>query len=71
MNSSKKNKEIYVGNQPHQYKKKEIKGTEISVDGQTYYKISNADQMRPFFMIPVAFLKIVHEINPCGVIFKI
>ena len=50
MNSSKTNKEIYVGNQPHQYKKKEIKGTEISVDGQTYYKISNADQMRPFFM---------------------
>lgn len=50
MNPSQKNKSIYVGNQPYQNEKKEIEGTEILVDGETYYKISNADQMRPFFM---------------------
>jgi len=50
MNPSQKNKSIYIGNQPYQNEKKDIKGTEILVDGETYYKISNADQMRPFFM---------------------
>lgn len=51
MNSIKTKKSIYLGNQPYQQQQqKEIQGTEITIDGQTYYKISNADQMRPFFM---------------------
>ena len=50
MNSIKSNKSIYLGNQPFQQHQKEIQGTEINIDGQTYYKISNVDKMRPFFM---------------------
>ena len=50
MNSSETKKSIYLGHQPFQNQKKEIIGTETTVDGQTYYKISNADKMRPFFM---------------------
>ncbi len=50
MNSSGTKQPIYLGNQPYQEEQKEIKGTEITIDGQTYYKISNADKMRPFFM---------------------
>ena len=50
MNSKKTNKSIYLGNQPYQSEEKEIQGTEVSINGETYYKISNADKMRPFFM---------------------
>ena len=50
MNSSGTKQPIYLGNQPYQEEQKEIKGTEITIDGQTYYEISNADKMRPFFM---------------------
>ena len=50
MNSNLKKKSIYLGNQPYHHDQKEIQGTEITINGQTYYKISNADKMRPFFM---------------------
>lgn len=50
MNSIKTEKSIYLGNQPYQQHHKEIQGGEITIEGQTFYKISNADQMRPFFM---------------------
>ncbi len=41
---------IYIGANPTQFSTKEVKGEEITRNGQTFYKISNADCMRPFFM---------------------
>ena len=44
------NNAIYVGAQSTQFSVKEVRGEEITRHGETFYKISNADQMRPFFM---------------------
>ncbi len=41
---------LYIGNKAASFEEKEIKGTLISFDNETYYKISNSDQMRPFFI---------------------
>jgi len=42
--------QIYIGNNKTSFDAKEIKGKLISFDGENYYKISNSDAMRPFFM---------------------
>tara|TARA_A100001011_G_scaffold399988_1_gene511532 strand:- start:2719 stop:3075 length:357 start_codon:yes stop_codon:yes gene_type:complete len=44
------NNAIYVGAQSTQFSVKELRGEEITRHGETFYKISNADQMRSFFM---------------------
>ncbi len=41
---------IYIGNKPASFNDTEIKGELIHFDNEVYYKISNSDQMRPFFM---------------------
>ena len=41
---------IYIGNQVASFTTKEIKGGLTTFDNEEYYKISNSDQMRPFFM---------------------
>ncbi len=41
---------IYIGNKVASFGNKEVKGKLISFDNEVYYKISNSDQMRPFFM---------------------
>ncbi|MDA0729247.1 MAG: hypothetical protein O3B70_08975 [Bacteroidetes bacterium] len=41
---------IYLGQQPYQPSLAPITGEEITLEGETYYKISAVDRMRPFFM---------------------
>ena len=42
--------QIFIGNNKTSFETKEIKGDLISFDNENYYKISNSDAMRPFFM---------------------
>jgi hypothetical protein len=44
------NKTIYIGNKQASFNEGEIKGELIHFDNDVYYKISNCDRMRPFFM---------------------
>jgi len=41
---------IYLGNQKASFNNKPIKGELVEINKESYYKISNSDQMRPFFM---------------------
>ncbi|MEP0264608.1 hypothetical protein [Dokdonia sp.] len=41
---------IYIGNKLASFNEHEIKGELITFDNEVYYKISNSNQMRPFFM---------------------
>ena len=41
---------IFIGNDKANFSDKEIKGKLISLENEPYYKISNYDAMRPFFM---------------------
>jgi hypothetical protein len=41
---------IYIGDNEASFDVKEITGKLINFDNESYYKISNADAMRPFFM---------------------
>jgi len=43
-------KVIYIGNEPSSFEEKEVKGELVNYNGESYYKISNSDTMRPFFM---------------------
>lgn len=40
----------HLGQHPAQFPEKEVGGKEVVRDGESFYKISNADLMRPFFM---------------------
>ncbi len=42
--------QIYIGNKKAAFDAKEIKGNLIAFENENYYKISNSDAMRPFFM---------------------
>lgn len=48
------NKEIYIGAQPLRKEKKEVKGEFVERNNTSYYKISDYDVMRPFFMTIVS-----------------
>ena len=50
MKNNSEGKNIYLGNQPLNTNHNSIIGEEIEINGERYFKISNADQMRPFFM---------------------
>ncbi|MFZ8836755.1 MAG: hypothetical protein ACO2XQ_06885 [Flavobacteriales bacterium] len=50
MNQSLNPKPIFLGKQPYQSHSHEISGHEVTLEGETYYKISSVDRMRPFFM---------------------
>ena len=41
---------IYIGNNETSFETKEIKGELIFFENENYYKITNNDAMRPFFM---------------------
>ena len=43
-------KVIYIGNELSSFEDKEVKGKLVKFEGVSYYKISNNDAMRPFFM---------------------
>jgi hypothetical protein len=41
---------IFIGSKEASYTAKEIKGKSVVIGNETYFKISNSDEMRPFFM---------------------
>ncbi|UMB59142.1 hypothetical protein MHL31_08605 [Lutibacter sp. A80] len=43
-------KSVYIGSNKVLNKKTKVKGTTVVIEGETYYKISNSNTMRPFFM---------------------
>ena len=50
MSASDHVKPIYLGQQPYQNPDTSSSGEEVTLGGETYYKISAVDRMRPFFM---------------------
>ena len=44
------NDSMYIGQKKANFTIKKVKGKEIIVNGESFYKISNSDFMRPFFM---------------------
>ena len=43
-------KNIFLGEQLRNGKEEEVKGEEVKINSESFYKISNYDLMRPFFM---------------------
>lgn len=43
-------KEIYIGKSPAYFTDHKVSGEYVDIENETYYKISNNDAMRPFFM---------------------
>ncbi len=41
---------LYSGNTPLHFSDKKAAGEYVQMEGETYYKISNSDRMKPFFM---------------------
>ncbi|EAR00935.1 hypothetical protein [Maribacter sp. HTCC2170] len=41
---------IYIGDKTSSFKELKVTGELINLDGENYYKITNSDAMRPFFM---------------------
>ena len=41
---------IYIGKNPIQAKDSKVSGSELLIDDEVFFKISNVDSMRPFFM---------------------
>ena len=41
---------IYIGKNPIQTKDSKVSGSELLIDDEVFFKISNVDSMRPFFM---------------------
>jgi hypothetical protein len=50
MSAKENHPSIYIGQQPYHTSQAPITGEEITLEGETYYKISAVDRMRPFFM---------------------
>ena len=44
------NKTINIGAHPAQFEERDVKGEQIKIHGESFYKISNVNGMRPFFM---------------------
>ncbi|MDA7828119.1 hypothetical protein N9A06_00335, partial [bacterium] len=43
-------KNIFIGKTPVNFNHDDIVGSEVVINGENFYKISNVDSMRPFFM---------------------
>ena len=50
MSETEQRKTIYLGQQPLHPSKAATSGEEITISGETFYKITAVDRMRPFFM---------------------
>ena len=46
----KKLKEIYLGSLQSKFDNSDVDGSEVVINGENFYKISNVSAMRPFFM---------------------
>lgn len=44
------NNQLYIGNELATFTDKEVKGELMTIKGESFYKITNSDAMRPFFM---------------------
>ncbi|MGB2171078.1 MAG: hypothetical protein ACPH03_01400 [Flavobacteriaceae bacterium] len=44
------NKKIYLGREEANFTQTNVSGREVTIEGETYYKITNVNAMRPFFM---------------------
>lgn len=44
------NSDIFIGDQPLKHKRSSVTGQFVDFQGEKYYRISNSDQMPPFFM---------------------
>ncbi|MDG5491342.1 hypothetical protein [Psychroserpens sp. SPM9] len=42
--------QIYIGHKPASFQEDQVKGELLVIDNEAYYKISNSNLMRPFFM---------------------
>ena len=42
--------QIYIGKNEAHFEENEVTGTTVNIEGESYNKISNVDEMRPFFM---------------------
>ena len=45
-----KNNQMYIGNKIASFEENEVTGELAMIGGESYYQISNVDEMRPFFM---------------------
>ena len=50
MSETEPRKTIYLGQQPLHQSRATTSGEEITISGETFYKITAVDRMRPFFM---------------------
>lgn len=41
---------MYIGDKEASFEVNEVKGEQLNIGGESYYKISNVNEMRPFFM---------------------
>jgi len=41
---------MYIGDKEASFEANEVKGEQLTIGGESYYKISNVNEMRPFFM---------------------
>ena len=41
---------IYIGNNKASFNLNDVKGELVTIENEDFYKISNSDTMRPFFM---------------------
>ena len=47
-------KDIFIGKNPILNNQKKVEGGYVLIDGEVFFKISNVDSMRPFFMSVVS-----------------
>ena len=50
-----KQNELFIGKTPVSFNENEVKGTSVKIGDESYYKISNVNEMRPFFMSIVSY----------------
>ena len=46
---------MYIGSNKAAFEAGEVKGKAVVIGNENYYKISNVDEMRPFFMAKKKF----------------
>ena len=44
------NNNIYIGKNPACFSNQNVSGDEVTINGEAFYKITNFNKMRPFFM---------------------
>ena len=46
---------IFIGKTQVSFEENEVKGKQVKIGEESFYKISNVDEMRPFFMSIVSY----------------